>query len=337
MASNLYRLSVRRGPEEGKTFPLTSTSTTVGRDPMAEIVLSDPEVSRQHARFTRTEEGYQLQDLGSTNGTFIDGRRLTGEAVGLKPGAVITMGSNVTLVYEATSDPMATVISADPGFDFGELDEAEADIAQDDMAREPDVIEMPPPAPKVSEEPRAGFDEPAGFDQRYADFEEEIEEEAMMPGSEATNVEFPPLHAAEDEADEEPFSFDDIDYGAPAAPRAGAAPDDRTILDMEASDFSPYSSPAAGQPREEESLPSFSTASDLPDFDDEEYVAPAQKAPGRMPPPPPPPPVKEANPNRNRNIIIAVVVLLLLCCCCALITYFYLGDVLLEMMQELQV
>ena len=82
----------------GHIYPLNAILVTLGRDPLADIVISDPEVSRQHARLMETENGYELQDLGSTNGTFVDGQRLGGEVVVLQPGQQIEMGSGVMLL-----------------------------------------------------------------------------------------------------------------------------------------------------------------------------------------------------------------------------------------------
>ncbi|MFW6068455.1 MAG: FHA domain-containing protein [Chloroflexota bacterium] len=324
MANNDYRLSVRRGPEEGQTFPLTSASVTVGRDPMADIVLSDPEVSRQHARFTRTEEGYELQDLGSTNGTFVDGKRLAGEAMSLQPGAVITMGSNVTMVLEGTADPMATVVSPGSDLDFDEPEASEEDDALRTMIESPEE--------EVEDAP--GFESPA------ADFDDD----AMVSDSESTAMEFPstadtgPLRTPEEEPEDDfSFDFEEADYGEPIGPGSGVDPDDRTVLDMEASDFSSFSAE-----REDDSLPSFDepsygSESELPSFEEEPEPAgkPPAESPERIPPPlPSPPPKSESEPNRNRNIIIGVIALLLLCCCCSiLVTYFYLGDVILQYMQ----
>ena len=59
---------------------------TIGRDPMAEITINDPEVSRRHARLIGTLSGYRIQDLGSTNGTFVDDIRLGGEPLDLNIG-----------------------------------------------------------------------------------------------------------------------------------------------------------------------------------------------------------------------------------------------------------
>lgn len=84
----------------GHVYPLNAILVTLGRDPLADIVISDPEVSRQHARLMETEDGYELQDLGSTNGTFVDGQRLGGEALLLQPGQQVEMGSGVALLYQ---------------------------------------------------------------------------------------------------------------------------------------------------------------------------------------------------------------------------------------------
>ena len=107
-----YQFVVQKGPQEGQTYPLSKDNMTVGRDPMCDIVINDPEISRQHARLTLTGAGYQLQDLGSTNGSFVEGKRLAGESVLLTSGQIVKMGSAVTLRYEVFgSDPMATVLS----------------------------------------------------------------------------------------------------------------------------------------------------------------------------------------------------------------------------------
>lgn len=102
MTEQLFQLTVRKGPQPGKVYPLIAERIIVGRDPMSDIALNDPEVSRQHARLVRSQTGYTLEDLGSTNGTFIDGEQLTpGEEHALVHGQIVSMGSGVTLLYEA--------------------------------------------------------------------------------------------------------------------------------------------------------------------------------------------------------------------------------------------
>ncbi len=113
MADQAFQLVLRKGPRPGQIFPLSEDSVSIGRDPVSDIVIDDPEISRHHARLSIGPAGYYLQDMASTNGSFVDGERLGGEPVALNAGQVIMFGSNVTMVYQAIpeSDPMATVVA----------------------------------------------------------------------------------------------------------------------------------------------------------------------------------------------------------------------------------
>lgn len=154
MADTQYRLIVRKGPKVGETFILETFSLTIGRDPVSDVVLNDPEVSRQHARFTQTEDGYQVQDLGSTNGTFVNGQRLESESVDLQPGFTISMGSGVTMLYEAvpTGDALAATMIDQGGLgEMLELGDELTDLDEDLEAAVPDL-------PQMSDEPRIPSD-----------------------------------------------------------------------------------------------------------------------------------------------------------------------------------
>src|SRR5688572_30826144 len=105
MADTTYRLVIRRGPELNKMFELTAPLITLGRDIINDITISDPEMSRQHCQLTRTDDGYTLEDLNSTNGTFINGERLAGSR-SLKNGDNIGFGETVLVTYTATSTPV---------------------------------------------------------------------------------------------------------------------------------------------------------------------------------------------------------------------------------------
>lgn len=101
-----FQLVVAQGPYLGEVFPLDSSIVVIGRDPLVDITLPDPEVSRQHARMARDEYGdYKIQDLGSTNGTFVDGQRLGGDPLLLHAGQEILLGSTVLLRYELVNTP----------------------------------------------------------------------------------------------------------------------------------------------------------------------------------------------------------------------------------------
>jgi FHA domain len=113
-----FRLIVRRGPQPNQIYELNKDIITLGRDITNDIVINDPECSRHHTRLTRGGGGYTLEDLGSTNGTFVNGQRLTG-ARPLAGGDVIGLGETVTLGYESTipaAEPsqMATMLGSSP-------------------------------------------------------------------------------------------------------------------------------------------------------------------------------------------------------------------------------
>ncbi len=95
-----YELFMLRGPTPGTVYALANKSLTIGRDPLSDITVSDPEVSRQHALIISTSAGdYRIQDLGSTNGTFIDGDRVGSKPEKLLPSNAIAMGSAVTFIF----------------------------------------------------------------------------------------------------------------------------------------------------------------------------------------------------------------------------------------------
>lgn len=106
-----YQLTMRSGPNPGTVYALDGDQITIGRDASNEIPVNDAEVSRSHSRLTFQGGKYVLEDMGSTNGTFVNGQRLTGPRV-LKTGEVISLGEQIVFVYEAVdSDPGATMVS----------------------------------------------------------------------------------------------------------------------------------------------------------------------------------------------------------------------------------
>ena len=110
MASQ-FQLIMRTGPTPGATFPLEGDQLNIGRDSSNEVAINDAEISRNHARLTFQGGKYVLEDLGSTNGTFVNGQRLAGPRV-LKAGEVVSFGEQIVLVYEVTTnDPGATMVS----------------------------------------------------------------------------------------------------------------------------------------------------------------------------------------------------------------------------------
>ena len=66
--SKQYQFIVRKGPKVGQVFRLLQETINVGRDPLSDIVLNDPEISRQHAKLVRTTNGYSIEDFGIDDG-----------------------------------------------------------------------------------------------------------------------------------------------------------------------------------------------------------------------------------------------------------------------------
>ena len=112
MTSQNYQLVMRTGPEPDRVYELKLGIISIGRDSSNDITINDSEISRKHARLTAQAGGYILEDLGSTNGTFVNGQRLMGPHL-LRVGELILLGENVSLTFEAAQfDPDATVAAA---------------------------------------------------------------------------------------------------------------------------------------------------------------------------------------------------------------------------------
>ena len=107
MAGPQYRLVVRQGPIPGQIFELNKSVINIGRDVSNDFVINDAEVSRKHAKLTLEGDRYNIDDLNSTNGTYIDGQRLIGPHV-LAIGEVIMFGDNVGVIYDG-EPPMPDV------------------------------------------------------------------------------------------------------------------------------------------------------------------------------------------------------------------------------------
>ncbi len=92
-------LVVRTGRDSGRSIPVPATGViTIGRDPSCDFVLSDPRVSSKHARITRTDSGLQVTDLGSANGTLVNGHQVAG-TTSAGDGAEIQLGETVLIYY----------------------------------------------------------------------------------------------------------------------------------------------------------------------------------------------------------------------------------------------
>jgi predicted component of type VI protein secretion system len=108
-----YQFTMHAGPTPGKSFPVEGDIVTIGREAGNPITINDAEVSRKHCKLTKQGNVYVIEDLGSTNGTFVGGQRLTAPHV-LQAGNVVSLGEQINLLFDVVGDPNATVMSALP-------------------------------------------------------------------------------------------------------------------------------------------------------------------------------------------------------------------------------
>lgn len=99
----MLRLTMRRGPTPGAVYDLSSDEITIGRGNKNHIVIRDNEVSRTHCRLVRLTGNYEVHDLASINGTFVNGQRVVSSWL-LQPGALIELGDSITLEYGLPED-----------------------------------------------------------------------------------------------------------------------------------------------------------------------------------------------------------------------------------------
>jgi pSer/pThr/pTyr-binding forkhead associated (FHA) protein len=112
MSPQSFQLVMRAGPSPGKANSLSKSEIRIGRDPKNDISIDDKEISRHHARLVLQGETYVIEDVGSTNGTFVNGERITGP-VSLQAGSTIGLGERIALSYELeTADEDATVVAS---------------------------------------------------------------------------------------------------------------------------------------------------------------------------------------------------------------------------------
>jgi predicted component of type VI protein secretion system len=103
---------VRQGAQAGTTYHITSAEAIIGREEETEISVRDPEVSRRHARISWQSGNYSVEDLGSTNGTFLNGALVTSPQP-LRSGDTIGMGQTL-LVFQTEASAVTAQAPVPP-------------------------------------------------------------------------------------------------------------------------------------------------------------------------------------------------------------------------------
>jgi pSer/pThr/pTyr-binding forkhead associated (FHA) protein len=99
----LTRMNVPPPSENSKTAP---RAWIIGRDAGCHLIVNQNAVSGQHCRLSETAQGYFLEDLGSSNGTYVNGYKITG-AVHVVPSDRVTLGQSVTMPWPSVSKTSA--------------------------------------------------------------------------------------------------------------------------------------------------------------------------------------------------------------------------------------
>jgi len=147
------QLEILEGAEAGTQVPVDA-ETVIGRADDADLTLADAGVSRAHARVSAGASGASIEDLGSSNGTFVNGERITGSRQ-LQDGDEIQLGGAILRVSAGTAQtqmigPGATEAHPGPPPDTPEPEEPprEKPFIPAPAAPEPAAAQGPPPPPR---------------------------------------------------------------------------------------------------------------------------------------------------------------------------------------------
>lgn len=117
------------GPEKGRCIPFEADTVVLGRAPGNDIQMKDKSISRRHLRIERRGDRYFIRDLGSKNGTFIEGARIEPETEYAVPeGMPIAVGKTFMSIGKACENEMLTVLDS---VDLSKVLDEEGSLAKD--------------------------------------------------------------------------------------------------------------------------------------------------------------------------------------------------------------
>jgi DNA-binding winged helix-turn-helix (wHTH) protein len=122
-----------------QSLPLTDGEHTAGRDAECSLVIDGTTVSRRHARITVARGAATIEDLDSTNGTFVNGTRISAPTR-LAPGDEFALGSELLRVRLRSSSALTVKVDSD--------DEARDKLRSDNAERADGGAQLPPPKKK---------------------------------------------------------------------------------------------------------------------------------------------------------------------------------------------
>jgi len=153
-------LRVKNGLQTGDRFPLQKRIIMIGRDSINDIILDDNSISRQHARITRKDLEYWVEDLGSTNGTHINDKEIT-EPTQIKFGDMLRVGLHIELIVvsPAFSDQVPDATQEHPiafegasmngSYNFGPVPSEPITIPPGNFMVDPPTVRVPAAGPAM--------------------------------------------------------------------------------------------------------------------------------------------------------------------------------------------
>jgi ABC-type multidrug transport system ATPase subunit len=154
METRQSRLIVIEGTSKGESFSLNQPDAAgpvhivIGRDPGVDILVESPGVSRRHAQITIQADQCTLEDLGSSNGTFLNGERIS-QPRRLRNGDVIRLGQSVALQYQGEpQEAAATMMESSPPRVEQTILESTPLPVEPPGLKAPPGLEAPPPPPE---------------------------------------------------------------------------------------------------------------------------------------------------------------------------------------------
>jgi hypothetical protein len=150
-----FTLVGRSGANVGRAFTAVGDQVIVGRERDCQLFIESPNISRHHARFTFMNGQWMLEDLQSSNGTFVNGQRL-GQPQYIRPGDAINLGSLQFTFQPAATNVSQTMVEGQaqyPGVPFAPVQAAPY---------------MPPPQYPVQPSPQPYYPQPQVYAQQPA-------------------------------------------------------------------------------------------------------------------------------------------------------------------------
>lgn len=109
-------LLVQEGNSPKTQWPLAKAVMVIGRETDSDVQIDDRQVSRRHAQITQTDHGYTLHDLGSKNGTYLNGEVVTQEPRLIRNGDEVSIAlcAKLTFIEDDATAPVVSRFAAKP-------------------------------------------------------------------------------------------------------------------------------------------------------------------------------------------------------------------------------